>query len=179
MNKRTALLIDGSNLFAASKQLNFHIDYKRLLDKFNLEFDVVRAHYYTAIRDLDRMNEDDPSWTVAVQIVKLTDWLTFNGYTVVTKIAKEYNEGGIIKGNMDVEITVDALLMSDRIDHFILGTGDGDFRYLVDALHRKGLEVSAISTIRTNPPMIASSLRREVDVFYDLFDMRKHVERER
>jgi uncharacterized LabA/DUF88 family protein len=167
---RTALLIDGANMFAAAKMLRFHIDYKLLLERLCKDYYIVRANYYTAIRPND--GQDDP-------LIKLIDWLSFNGYKVVTKPAMEYfnKEGLTVKGNMDIEIAVDALLMSERIEHFILGTGDGDFKYLVDALHRKGLEVSAISTIKTDPPMIATVLRREVDTFLELADMIPYIER--
>ena len=172
MDSRTALLIDGANMFAASRMLRFHIDYRLLLDVLAKDYDIVRANYYTAIRPNDG-TQDDP-------LIKLVDWLSYNGYTVITKPAKEYNNGrdGIVtKGNMDVEMALDAMLMSDRIDHFIIGSGDGDFKYLVDVLHRKGLQVSAISTVVTNPPMISSSLRREVDEFIELDTIRNEIER--
>jgi uncharacterized LabA/DUF88 family protein len=171
--QRTALLIDGANMSATANALRFRIDYQLLLDELNKEFDVVRAIYYTAIRPNDG-SIDDP-------LIKLLDWLTFHGFTIVSKSAKEYDnkEGHVIKGNMDVEMVLDAIQMSDRIDHFVLGTGDGDFRYLVEVLHKKGIEVSAISTIKTSPPMIANSLRREVDRFFDLDDIRDKITRER
>src|ERR1700734_44402 len=173
MDQRVALLIDGSNISATANALGFRIDFQLLLEELNKEFNVVRANYYTAIRANDG-SMDDP-------LIKLIDWLSFNGFKVVTKATREYNnkEGHVIKGNMDVEMAIDAMLMADRIDHFILGTGDGDFRYLVDVLHRKGLEVTAISTIATSPPMIASTLRREETNFIDLNDVRGNIERER
>ena len=176
MDQRTALLIDGANMFAASRMLRFHIDYKLLLEYLAkaCRFNIVRANYYTAVRVL-KEGENDP-------LIKLIDWLSFNNFKVVTKSAMEYNNAdgsSTLKGNMDVRMALDAILMSERIDHFILGTGDGDFTCLVDELHRKGLEVSAISTILTQPPMIASALRREVDNFFELVDLKPFIERER
>lgn len=171
MDERVALLIDGANLFATAKELNFAIDYAKLLKVLRSNYNIVRANYYTAVRDTEEQNS----------LVPLIDWLSYTGgYKVVTKFAKEYrNSGGEtrVKGNMDVQIAVDAMAMSGRIDHYILGTGDGDFVCLVNELHRHGLSVSAISTIQTRPPMIASALRREVDEFIEIAEMIKEIRR--
>ena len=40
---RFALFIDGSNLFAAAKGLDFDIDYKRLLEYFSAQGRLIRA----------------------------------------------------------------------------------------------------------------------------------------
>ena len=174
MEQRSALLVDGANMYAAAKAAGFNIDYKLLLQLLGRQFNIVRANYYTAVKD-NPDNLDDP-------LIKHIDWLSFNGYKVITRMAMEYtNSKGeyVIKGNMDVRMTIDALCMSDRIDNFILGTGDGDFTDLVDTLHNKGLSVVAISTIQSKPPMIAGSLRRAVDQFIDLTEIREAIERKR
>jgi uncharacterized LabA/DUF88 family protein len=174
MTDRTALLIDGANLFASTKSLGYHMDWKKLKEFFiDHGCPIVRANYYTAIRDTRNTEEQD-------SIIPLIDYLAFNGWKVVTKPVMEYmSRDGIstLKGNVDVQIAVDAIVLSDRIDHLILGSGDGDFVYLVDALHRKGLEVTIVSTIVTQPPMCSTALRREADHFYDLSDLKKYCER--
>lgn len=173
MTQRTALLIDGANMFASTKALGFHMDWTKLLEYLGQEHDIVRANYYTAIRDTRNTDEQD-------SIIPLVDFLSFNGWKVITKPVMEYfnREGSTLKGNIDVQLTVDCLTMAGRIDHFIIGSGDGDFVYLVDALHRQGLEVSVISTVKTQPPMISTALRREADTFYELALLQRYVARE-
>ena len=104
----------------------------------------------------------------------LVDWLDYNGYSVVTKAAKEFvNSTGRrkVKGNMDIELAVNAMEMAPHIDHMVLFSGDGDFRSLVEAVQRKGVRVSVVSTVATQPPMVADELRRQADEFVDLAHM--------
>lgn len=167
---RRALFIDGSNLYSAAKNLGFDIDYRKLRHFFEAGSWMVRAYYYTAIAE-----DQDYS-----PVRPLADWLDYNGYTLVSKPAKEYVDSmgrRRIRGNMDVEITVDALEMADRLDHVILMSGDGDFRAMVAALQRKGIRVTVVSTIRTSPPMIADELRRQEDEFLDLHVIAPDIER--
>ena len=168
-NDRVALFIDGSNLCAAARSLGFDIDYKQLLEFFKLQGNLVRAFYYTALLE---DHENSP-------LRPLVDWLDYNGYTMITKSAKEFidpNGHRKIKGNMDIELCVDMIEMSEKIDHAILFSGDGDFRRVVEAVQRKGLKVTVISTNHTNPPMIADELRRQADIFIDLKSIRSKIE---
>ena len=154
---RTALFIDGVNLYSTAKALGFDIDYKRLLKEFQSHGTLVRAFYYTAV------NEDQEFSSVR----PLLDWLDYNGFTVVTKPTKEFidsNGHRKVKGNMDVELTVDAMELADRVDQIVLFSGGGDFRSLVEAVQRRGVRVTVVSTISSQPPMIADELRRQADV---------------
>lgn len=171
MAERTALLVDGANMFMAAKALRMSIDYGKLLRILRQDFNIVRANYYTA--KVEGPND---------QLKPLTDWLGFNGYRIVSKPTREYarDDGSVrVKGNMDVHITCDVLTMTGRIDHFILASGDGDFEYLVDTLHRQGLSVSVLSTNETDPPFVAWSLRQAADEFIELSKLRDLIERER
>ena len=163
-NERVALFIDGANLYATAKALTFDIDYKRLLGLFRGKCQLVRALYYTALAEHDEYSSIRP----------LIDWLDYNGYTMVTKPTKEFTDATgrrKIKGNMDIELTVDAMELADHLDHVVLFSGDGDFRSLVEALQHKGKRVSVISTLHTSPPMVADELRRQADQFIDLRDL--------
>ena len=163
-NERIALFIDGANLYSASRNLGFDVDYRNLLEFFRRKAHVIRAYYYSAVLESDEYSPLKP----------LTDWLAYNGYTLVTKPAKEFTDATgrrRVKGNMDIEVAVDMLELADRIDHAILFSGDSDFRRLVEAVQRKGVRVSVVSTIRTSPPMVADELRRQADQFLDLSDM--------
>jgi len=162
--ERFAFFIDGSNMFAAARALGFDIDYKRLLDLFSDEGKLVRALYYTALIEDQEFSPIRP----------LVDWLDYNGYTLVTKPAKEFTDAQgrrKIKGNMDIELTVDALEMAPFIDHAFLFSGDGDFRPLIEAIQKKGVRVTVVSTVRSRPPMAADELRRQADRFIDLQDL--------
>lgn len=159
--QRIALFIDGANLYATTKTLGFDIDYRRLLKEFQTRGNLIRAFYYTALVEDQEYSSIRP----------LIDWLDYNGYRVVTKPAKEFVDSTgrrKIKGNMDIELAIDALELSAHIDHMVLFSGDGDFRSLVEAMQRRGVRVSVISTISTQPPMVADELRRQADEFVDL-----------
>ena len=166
--ERIALFIDGSNLYATAKALGFDIDYKRLLTLFRTKGRLIRALYYTALAEEQEYSSIRP----------LIDWLDYNGYTMVTKPTKEYTDASgrrKIKGNMDTELTVDAMELSAHLDHVVLFSGDGDFRSLVAALQQKGLRVSVISTLQTQPPMVSDDLRRQADQFIDIADLEKDI----
>jgi len=168
---RIALFIDGANLHATARTLGFDIDYKRLLKEFEGRGSLLRAFYYTAMIEDQEYSSLRP----------LTDWLRYNGYTVVTKAVKEYTDASgrrKIKGNIDVELAVDAMDLADQIDQMVLFSGDGAFRSLVEAVQRHGVRVTVISTISSQPPMIADELRRQADVFTDLAELRSKLSRE-
>jgi uncharacterized LabA/DUF88 family protein len=168
--ERLALFIDGSNLYSAARALGFDIDYKKLLTVFAAKGRLMRAFYYTALTDEQEYSPIRP----------LVDWLDYNGYTMVTKPAKEYTDATgrrKIKGNMDIELAIDMLEMADRLEHIVLFSGDGDFRRLVEAVQRRGVRVSVVSTIRSNPPMVADELRRQADNFIELQDLAGEIAR--
>ena len=168
--ERIALFIDGSNLFAAAKALDFDIDYKRLLKFFSSQGRLIRSFYFTALLEDQEYSSIRP----------LVDWLDYNGYTMVTKPAKEFTDSAgrkKIKGNMDIELAVDMIEMADSIDHAVIFSGDGDFRRLIESVQRKGLRVSVVSTMRSKPPMIADELRRQADVFIELMDIIDDIRR--
>ena len=168
--EKIALFIDGSNLYATARALGFDIDYKSLLGMFQKQAMMVRAFYYTALLDDQEYSPIRP----------LVDWLDYNGYTIVTKPTKEFTDATgrrKIKGNMDIELAIDVMEMSDRLDHIVLFSGDGDCRRLVEAVQRKGVRVTVISTIKSSPPMIADELRRQADSFVELTEIQEYISR--
>ena len=168
--ERVAIFIDGASLHAASRALGFDVDYKNLLAYFRRRCHLVRAYYYTALLETEDYSPLRP----------LVDWLGYNGYAVVTKPAKEFTDAAgrrRVKGNLDIELAVDVLELAPRLDHVVLFSGDGDFRRLVEAVQRRGVRVTVVSTIRTQPAMIADELRRQADAFLDLADLAEHVSR--
>jgi uncharacterized LabA/DUF88 family protein len=169
--EKVALFIDGANLYATSKTLGFDIDYKRMLSYFQEQVYLLRAYYYTALVEDQEYSSIRP----------LIDWLDYNGYRVVTKPTKEFTDSSgrrKVKGNMDIELAIDAMELSSTIDHMVLFSGDGDFRSLVEAMQRRGRKVSVVSTVSTQPPMIADDLRRQADHFIDLVSLKKEIGRD-
>jgi uncharacterized LabA/DUF88 family protein len=99
---------------------------------------------------------------------------------MVTKPTKEFTDASgrrKIKGNMDIELAIDVMEMAEHVDHILLFSGDGDFRRLVEAVQRKGVRVSVISTVRSQPPMVADELRRQADNFIELQDLSPSIAR--
>jgi len=169
--EKIALFIDGANLYATAKTLGFDIDYRKLLDEFKTHGYLLRAYYYTALVEDQEYSSIRP----------LIDWLDYNGFRVVTKPAREYFDHTgrrKIRGNMDIELAVDAMQMADHVDHIVLFSGDGDFRSLVEALQRKGRKVSVVSTLATQPPMIADDLRRQADHFIEIAGLISRIGRD-
>ena len=169
--EKIALFIDGANLYATTRTLGFDIDYKMLLKEFQTRGNLLRAFYYTALVEDQEYSSIRP----------LIDWLDYNGYRVVTKPTKEFVDSSgrrKVKGNMDIELTIDALELAPYIDHIVLFSGDGDFRSLVEALQRRGVRVTVVSTISTQPPMVADELRRQADEFLDIATLEKKIGRD-
>jgi uncharacterized LabA/DUF88 family protein len=169
-DEKVALFIDGANLHAAARTLGFEIDYQKLRDRFAANGILVRAFYYTALLENHELSPLKP----------LIDWLDYNGFTLITKPAKEFADAQghrRIKGNMDIEIAVDMLEMAPLVDHVILFSGDGDFRCLIEAVQYKGCRVTVVSSRSTSPSMIADELRRQCDYFIELADIKADVER--
>jgi uncharacterized LabA/DUF88 family protein len=167
---KLALFIDGANAHATAKALGFDIDYKRLLTEFQSRGTLVRAFYYTAIFEDQEYSSIRP----------LIDWLAYNGFTVVTKPAKEFDDGEgrrRFKRSMRLDLVVDALEIARHVDSIVLFSGDGDFCPVVEAVQRRGVHVTVVSTMRSQPPMIADELRRQADVFSDLVELKAAISR--
>ena len=131
---------------------------------------LLRAMYYSALEDNTGFSGVRP----------LLDWLDYNGYTVVTKATKEFIDGSgrrKVKGKMDIELAVDAMELAEHVDQVVLFSGDGDFRSLVEAVQRRGVRVTVVSTISSQPPMIGDDLRRQANVFTDLVELRSKISR--
>ena len=168
---KIAVFIDGANLYATAKSLGFDIDYRKLLKEFQSRGTLIRAFYYTALVEDQEYSSIRP----------LVDWLDYNGYTVVTKPAREFTDASgrrKIKGNMDIELAVDAMELAPHVDQMVLFSGDGDFRRVVESVQRQGVRVSVISTVVTQPPMVADDLRRQADEFIDLASMQGKIGRD-
>jgi uncharacterized LabA/DUF88 family protein len=169
--KKLPLFLDGANLHATAKALGFDIDYKRLLNEFESWGMLARAHYYTTIIEDQEFSSIRP----------LIDWLNYNGYSVVTKPTKESIDAmgrRKPKGSMGIELAVHAMELAEHIDHLVLFSGDGDFRILAEAVQRRGVRVTVVSTVASQPPMVADGLRRQADDFIDIIELQPFIDRD-
>ncbi len=169
-SERLAIFIDGANLYAAARALGFDIDYRQLLKWGSTKGQLIRAFYYTALLEDQEYSPIRP----------LVDWLDYNGFTMVTKPTKEFTDSfgrRKIKGNMDIELAIDVMEMTEHVQHIMLFSGDGDFRRLVEAVQRKGVRATVVSTMKSNPPMVADELRRQADNFIELADVAHNFQR--
>ncbi|MEZ5916508.1 MAG: NYN domain-containing protein [Parvularculaceae bacterium] len=170
--EKTALFIDGANLYKAARALGFDMDYKSLLAKSRTASKLVRAYYYTAIQE-DRDQDYSP-------LRPLVDWLDYNGYTMVTKMAREFTDAQgrkRFKGSTDIELAVDLLTLAPKLDHIVLFTGNGDFKRAIEAIQAMGVRVSVVSTVKSQPPMASDELRRQADRFIDLAELESEIGR--
>jgi uncharacterized LabA/DUF88 family protein len=170
MTERIALLIDGDNLHHTVRNLGFEIDFNRLLQQFGTLGTIVRAYFYTRLRDNDGFHSVRP----------LIDWLDYNGFTVKTRPIKEHDDGEgrrKTKRSIGVDLAVDALEIARHVSHIFLLSGDGDFRRVAESVQPSGVRVTVVSSIRTSPPMASDELRRQANNFIEIDTLRKAIER--
>ncbi|MEL7487343.1 MAG: NYN domain-containing protein [Pseudomonadota bacterium] len=171
-DEKTAIFIDGANLYKAARNLGFDMDYKSLLAKAKGATRLVRASYYTAIQE-DKSQDYSP-------LRPLVDWLDYNGYTMVTKQTREFTDAQgrkRFKGSVDIELAVDMITLAAHVDHVVLFSGNGDFRRAIEAIQARGVRVTVVSTVKSQPPMASDELRRQADLFVDLADLQNDIGR--
>ncbi len=183
---RVAAFIDGANLYPAAKATGRDIDFRLLKSWLGGEragevpphdpsWRLLRAAYYTAL-----VESDDGEFQ---SIRPLIDWLSYNGFSMRSKPARPYIDAvgqRRVKGNIDVDLAVDAMAMAatGRCDDMVLFSGDGDFVPLVREVQRAGVRVIVVSALKVHPPMVADELRRQADEFICLSDLIKIVGRD-
>ena len=109
--------------------------------------------------------------------------LRSHGYRLSVKKIKRYtDEEGLVhlKANTDLDMAVDVLNESDKLDTVLLVTGDGDFTRVVTALQSKGCRVEVLAFAN-----ISRELREQADTFINgyvlpgLLPVRKPAENSR
>ncbi|GBQ86287.1 hypothetical protein AA14337_3282 [Acetobacter malorum DSM 14337] len=167
--EKLAVFIDGQSLYQSSRALAFEIDYSKVLAEFE-KASLLRAYYFVAMLETEDYSPLKP----------LTDWLSYNGYSVVTKPAREYNDGNghrRVKGSVAVEIAVEMMEMAPHVDHIILFSGDSELKHAVEAVKRRGTKITAFSTMHAGPQSISDDLRRSVDGFVELSQVMRPIQR--
>lgn len=162
-NDRVAIFIDGENIHYSAKHLNMRLDYLKLCRKLADGRRLLRSYFYTAVSNQSEGKID------------FINFLKLNGFTVVTKEIKSFNdtEGSSrnVRGALDMEMAIDVLQLADKLDTVILCTGDGDFKALVVALGRRGIHVE-ICALRE---MTSTELIATADAYTDLATLKDDI----
>ena len=168
---RIALFIDGYNLQATARMLGFDIDYRRLLNEFESRGTLVRAFFYISVMENQERSSVRP----------LIDWLDYNGFKVVYRDSKGVHRipaAAVRSRAIWISNSRSTRWSSPGVDQIVLFSGDGDFRRLVEAVQRRGAHVTVISTMSSQPPMVADELRRQADAFIDLVELQSRIVRD-
>lgn len=153
---RVGIFVDVPNVVYAAERLRTTIDFGKVLEFLVRGRELVRASAYAPI-------SDDPQAPLESQ--KFVEPFVGLGYRIVTKPWKRYADGSI-KANFDVELAIDVLTMSDRLDIVTLVSGDGDFRHLVELVASKGVRVQVVAFGQST----AAELRAVADEYVDIND---------
>jgi uncharacterized LabA/DUF88 family protein len=159
-DERIVVLIDGANLFYAAMQLGIEIDYTRLLKSLTRGRSLVRAYFYTGV---DRTNEKQQRFLL---------WMRHNGFRVVSKDLIQHPDGSK-KADLNIEMAVDMLTLSQHCDTIVLLSGTGDLTYAVDHVSYRGVKIEVVSL----PTMTSDSLINVSDHFIDLARLRSGIEK--
>jgi uncharacterized LabA/DUF88 family protein len=151
---KVGIFLDVPNLIYAAEQLGVRVDFGKLLDYLTEGRQLVRATAYAPITD-------DPATRFEKQ--RFVEPVIGHGYKIVTKPWKRFSDGGM-KANFDIELAVDILTMSDRLDVVVLLSGDGDFRRVCELVESKGVRVEVVSFSQST----AMELRSVADSYIDL-----------
>jgi uncharacterized LabA/DUF88 family protein len=151
---KVGIFFDVPNLIYAAEQIGARVDYGRLLDYLTEGRQLVRATAYAPITD-------DPMTRYEAQ--RFVQPVVNKGWKIVTKPWKRFADGSM-KANFDIELAVDILTMSDRLDVVVLLSGDGDFRRVCELVESKGVRVEVVSFAAST----AMELRTVADHYTDL-----------
>ncbi len=153
---RVGIFVDVPNVMYAAERLGVKIDFGKMLTFLVRGRELARASAYAPI-------SDDPMARLEGQ--RFVQPFVGLGYRIVTKPLKRYADGSM-KANFDVELAIDVLSMSDRLDIVTLVSGDGDFRRLVELVASKGVRVEVVAFGQST----ASELRAVADEYTDIND---------
>ncbi len=154
VQQRVGIFVDVPNVIYAAERRNVNIDFGRVLDYFTRGRQLVRASAYAPI-------SDDPSAKLESQ--RFVHHFVGHPYRIITKPLKRFADGSM-KANFDIELAIDILTMSDRLDVVVLMSGDGDFRRLVEMISSRGVRVEVVAFSET----ASSELKSAADLYVDI-----------
>ncbi|MBI5287858.1 MAG: NYN domain-containing protein [Chloroflexi bacterium] len=151
---RVGIFVDVPNLIYAAERRKIDLDFGRVLEYFTRGRELVRATAYAPITD-------DPQAKLESQ--RFAHHFIAHPYRIVTKPLKRFSDGSM-KANFDIELAVDILTMSERLDVVVLMSGDGDFVRVVELVESRGVRVEVCAFAEA----AATELRGVADRFIDI-----------
>lgn len=198
-NVKVAIFIDGRNFkYATYDSLNIKVDFVKLLEVLKGSDYLVRAYYYSGIwteesirQYINLRNFEDKEEKFKELFTKKERDNTFlrflnrNGYRVITKpmkVYRDYTTGEVtIKADLDVELVLDMLQLSDSCDKIVLASGDGDFVPVISVIASKGVRVVVVSSQSENALRsgyrASDELVDAADEFIEIENIRAKIER--
>lgn len=166
ITSKTTVLIDGGYFHTACKKLGINVDYKKLRNMFISQFDIIRINYLVTLPDTDE----------ELSVIKLYDWLQFNGYDLHTKWIKESVDSDSFSTNVDIELTIAALVAARKADKIIISSGSGALVPLVEELKRMNVTVCLLGSLEKG---VDSELRRKADLYMDIISIKNYIDNTR
>lgn len=114
--------IDGTNLHLTMVNLGWNLDYKRFRVYLSEHYGVAKAYYFIGY------------------VPEMTDLyvsLQSYGYVLIHKLILKLKDGKV-KGNVDAELVLQAMIDYDNYEKAVIVTSDGDFYCLVHYLKGMG-----------------------------------------
>jgi uncharacterized LabA/DUF88 family protein len=174
--KRVEVIIDGTHIYHAHRNLNFDIDYRLLHETLFEDYDLRKIFYHS------RVIYNDAGEIQSGEIARVLDFLSHNGYTTLIGESKEWtNQSGqrVVRQSVDVPIACNMIESAKRVDEIIVFAGSEELIPAVHIAQDYGARVTFVSTIKCSPGMIGRDLRREADRFVDLDTIKDRFRRER
>lgn len=164
MKKKAAVFIDAANVIYSQRTLKWQIDFKKLMNYFKSNYQLDNVYFYYAfLKDHEKQQGF---------FKKLRQW----GYKIRTKevkLIKQQDGSTLKKGNLDVELTIDAVKELQFYSTAILMSGDSDFHALVRYLQNKNKKIVVISS----KGHVSFELLKAADKYINFNTLREFVER--
>lgn len=169
------VFIDASNLWEAQKAKGKMFDYEKLKRFLFTKFEAseIKFFYYTAYpAEGTRDYSLDGKHKFFTYLKKGLDFTVRKKELKRIPIRGNGSDDGIQeKGNMDVELTIDALHNIKKFDTAILFTGDSDFLALVTYIKNAKKKVYIFSS-RNN---VSQELRTGGDGCFDVLEIEENI----
>jgi uncharacterized LabA/DUF88 family protein len=158
---RTAIFVDAPNVCYAAENARVNIDFGRMLKYLSKDRQLVHALSYAPITD-------DVREGIRYETQRFVAPFLRSGYKMVTKPLKRFPDGSA-KGNFDIELAIDIVTMSERLDIVVLVSGDSDFERMIELIQSKGVRVEVVAFASN----VSTELVNVADVFIDI---NQHIE---
>lgn len=167
---RTALFVDAANMFYAQRDNGWQIEYRKVYEYFSRGRILYGAYYFTGTPPVSNIQAVNRYRRFKRALIHI-------GYTVIDKEVKVIKDKAtgqrLLKGDLDVEITLHMLAAINGYDECVLLGGDSDFYPLLSHLRSCGKVVVCVGRKQSTALEIVNIANR----FVDLNDIRSEIEK--